>query len=175
MGSIIALVTALVVATVSGPARADTQATFTLPSGVEVRIVEAPFDRKLFRISGCTESGAACFINGRVPFGMDSGIPETYVKSISVRYKDRTYSLEASDTYNAWGGRPLEVKGVVRYFGARCSSAKYCHFRGLFSDAAGSFVAEWRIVDAVPIRTVLSNSDDIGALFRKHIDPPEYD
>ena len=173
MASITALVTALVVAIVSGPALAETHATFTLQSGVKVTIVEAPFDRKLFRISG-TEGSATCFINGRVPFGTDRW-PETYVKSISVDYEGRSYSLEVSDMYNAWGRRPLESKGDVRYFGGKCFDAKNCHFRGLFSDAAGSFVAEWRIVDGVPIRTVLTDSGDIVNLFIKHIDPPEYD
>jgi hypothetical protein len=158
------------------PARSltDTQATFTLPSGVKVKIVEARFDRKLFRISGCTK-GTACFIDGRIPFGSYSFLPETYVKSISVLYKGQSYSLDVSDMYDAWRGRPLEYKGVVRYFGGRCTDTKYCQFRGLFSDGASSFVAEWRIADGVPIRTVLSDSGDIVNLFMEHIDPPEYD
>jgi hypothetical protein len=166
---------ALVVALISVPALADTEAAFILPSGVKVKIIEAPFNKELFKVLGCTDSGPPCFINGHVPFGVAFGLPETYVKSILVSYQGQSYSLEVSDMYDAWGGRPLEHKGVVRYFGGKCFSTKDCQFRGLFSDAAGSFVAEWRIVNGMPIRTVLTDSNDIVNLFMKNIDPPEFD
>lgn len=77
--------------------------------------------------------------------------------------------------YNGWGSHPLEYKGVIRYFGGKCFDTKNCQFRGLFSDAAGTFVAEWRIVNELPIRTMLTNSDDVVNLFIKNIDPPEFD
>jgi hypothetical protein len=165
---------ALMLAVVSAPVLADTKATFTLPSGVKVKIIEAPFDKKLFKISGCTESSATCFINGHVPFGFDGGLPGTYVKTISVSYRNQSYSLDASHMYNAWGSRPLEYKGFVRYFGGKCFNTKHCQFRGLFSDGAGSFVAEWQVINGLPTRTVLSDQYDIMDLFTRHIDPPEY-
>jgi hypothetical protein len=174
-GGAIKVALAIVLALVSAPAFAGTEATFTLPSGVNVKIIEAPFEKKFFKISGCTESSATCRINGHVPFGVDFDLPETYVKSISVSYRGQSYSLDASDMYNAWGNRPLEYKGVIRYFGGKCFDTKNCQFRGLFSDAAGSFVAEWAIVDGLSIRTVLSGSGDIVDLFMKHIDPPEFE
>jgi hypothetical protein len=166
---------ALAFAVVSAPALADTEAAFILPSAVKVKIIEAPFDKKLFKILGCTESGPPCFINGHVPYGVAFGLPETYVKSISVSYRDQSYSLDVSDMYNAWGSRPLQYKDSVRYFGGKCFNAKDCQFRGLFSDGAGSFVAEWRVVNGMPIRTVLTDSNDIVNLFMKNIDPPEYE
>lgn len=163
----------LVALAVSMPS--DTESTFSLPSGVNVKITEALFERNLFKVSGCTETSATCFINGRVPLGTASGMPKTYVKKISVSYHDRSYSLDASDMYDAWGGRPLEHKGAVRYFGGKCFDKRNCQFRGLFSDAAGTFVAEWRVVNGLPIRTVLTDSQDIVHLFMQHIDPPEFD
>jgi len=166
---------ALLLAVVSAPALADTEIAFTLPSGVKVKIIEATFDKTLFKVLGCTESSPLCFINGHLPFGVAFGLPETYVKSISVSYRNQSYLLDVSDMYNAWNGRPLEYKGSIRYFGGRCFNTKDCQFRGLFSDGAGSFVAEWRIVNGMPIRTVLTDSDDIISLFMKNIDPPEYD
>src|SRR5260370_41942717 len=107
---VVALALMLVIA--SAPVLADTEATFTLPSGVKVKIIEALFDKKVFKISGCTESSTTCFINGHVPFGFDGGLPETYVKSISVSYRHQSYSLDVSDMYNAWVGLPLEYKGT---------------------------------------------------------------
>src|SRR5882724_2818954 len=151
----------LVCVPASASALSATEATFTLPSGVNVRITEAAFKRTLFNIVGCTGEGTTCRINGRPPFGSVVEIPNTYVKNISIAYQGQSYSLDSSDMYDAWGARPLEVKGAVRYFGGKCSDSKNCRFRGVFSDGAGSFVAEWRVVDGRPNRTVLTDSNDI--------------
>ncbi|MFL6604739.1 MAG: hypothetical protein ACJ8R9_25860 [Steroidobacteraceae bacterium] len=154
---------------------ADTEATFALPSGVSVKITEDNFDTKLFKTAGCTDTAGFCLIDGRVPSGVAFGLPKTYVKRIMVSYQGHAYPLEASDMFDAWRGRALEQNGGgIRYFGGKCYDQKNCQFRGLFSDAAGTFVAEWRIVNGLAIRTVLSGSDDIVQLFRQHIDPPEY-
>jgi hypothetical protein len=165
---------ALTLAIVSASTFADTTATFTLPSGVSVTITEAPFDQGGFKVYGCTETSSVCLINGRIPFGTSSGVPKTYVKSIKISYHGQSYLLDASDMYNAWGTRPLKYKGVIRYFGGTCTDRKTCRFRGLFSDGAGSFVAEWLIVDGVERRTVLTDSDDVVNLFMSHIDPPVF-
>ena len=154
---------------------ADTSAAFNLPSGVRIEIIESNFQSKLFNISGCLEQDKVCLINGHIPFGVDVGLPKTYVKSITVSYHNQFYSLDISDMYNAWGTRPLEHKDKIRYFGGKCFDEKNCQFRGLFSDAAGSFVAEWRIVSGLPVRTVLTTSKDVVSLFIKNIDPPEFD
>jgi hypothetical protein len=147
---------------------------FTLPTGVKVSILEAPFKPTEWRVDGCSPEAKACRINGRLPFGAAFGMPRTYVKRITVEYQGRAHALDATDMYNAWGSRPLEVKGAVRYFGGKCFDAHNCQFRGLFSDAAGSFVAEWRIVNDQATRTVLTDSNDVVHLFIANIDPPEY-
>jgi len=160
-------------ASIPAVAAGDTSAVFTLPSGVQVEIVESAFKKTLFSIAGCAGQGGPCKINGAVPFGSDFTVPTTYVKKITVLYKGRSHSLDASNMYNAWGARPLETKGVVRYFGGRCFDESNCQLRGLFSDAAGAFVAEWVIVDGESYRTVLSDSNDVVRLFMRNIDPPE--
>ena len=98
-------------------------------------------------------------------------MPKTYVKGITVSYRGKSYSLNSSDMFNAWGERPLEINGI-RYFGGECFDVRNCRFRGIFSDAAGTFVAEWMVVDGVSVRTVLTNSSDVESLFLRHIDPP---
>ena len=163
----------------STSALADTTSTFTLPSDVDVTIVESVFDEEMFDVEMCPLSGWAsgfiCRINGRVPYGMAFGFPETYVKSITISYQGTSYALDVTDMYNAWGDRPLQYPGGIRYFGGKCFDKKNCQLRGLFSDAAGAFVAEWWIVDAVSIRTVLTGSRDVVHLFGENIDPLEYD
>lgn len=153
----------------------ETQATFTLPSGVSIRIVEAPFAASAHRITSCGYEGSACLIDGRVPFGSALSLPSTYVKRITATYKGSTYDLDSSQMFNAWGRRPLSVGTAVRYFGGQCQDSKNCAFRGLFSDAAGAFVAEWIVVEGTSSRTALSWSDDVKDLFLKNIDPPTYE
>ena len=154
---------------------ADTSSKFTLPSGVELSIIEASFHKGKFKIEGCTDKGSVCRINGRIPFGMAFGLPMTYVKSITITFQGKSIELCVSDMYNAWANRPLEYPGKIRYFGGKCIDVKNCQVRGIFSDAAGSFVAEWLIADGRAFRTVLTDSNDVVDLFMKHIDPPEFD
>jgi hypothetical protein len=151
----------------------DMTSTFSLPSGIEVKIVEATFQKNQFKVEGCSDQDSVCRINGHIPFGIAFGLPKTYLKSITISFRGRSYSLDVSDMYNAWGSRPLEYKGTVRYFGGKCFNGESCQVRGLFSDAAGTFVAEWRVVKGVAVRTVLTDSDDVVNLFIKNIDPPE--
>jgi len=153
----------------------STSAEFKLPSGVTIRIVESPFNPAKHKIKGCTGGADGCLIDGRFVFGSADEIPKTYVKSITATFGERSYSLDVSQMYDAWGGRPVEVKGAVRYFGGRCYDPMNCTLRGLFSDAAGSYVAEWQITNGISGRTVLTSSGDIVSDFIGNIDPPEYE
>jgi hypothetical protein len=143
----------------------DRLSKFVLPSGIEVRIVEA----------SCEGAGTACQTRGKTAAGVFVGErPLTYLKEITIRYKDKAYRLDTSGMFNAWGNRPLEYPGIVRYFGGHCDE-RTCVIRGLFADAALTYVAEWVVVDGVPARTVLTGSQDIVDVFMKNIDAVEFD
>ena len=148
---------------------------FTLPSGVEVELVERAFVKSQFKVDGCFGQEPRCLINGRIPFGTNFDLPKTYLKSLKVSFQGKTYSLNSADMYNAWGARPLEYPGSIRYFGGKCFDSLNCQLRGVFSDASGSFVAEWRVIHGVATRTVLTDSSDVIHLFMEHIDPPEFE
>lgn len=111
--------------------------------------------------------------NGDILFGTAT-LPKTYVSKIMFNIKDKSYKLDSSYMYNAWGQRPLEVPGVIRYLDAHCYNVNNCTIRGLFSDAAGAFVTEWKIIEGESIRTVISDSGDLVAMFSKNITPPVY-
>lgn len=160
---------------VSATAFGDATATFTLPSGVAVQIEESAFDKANFKVEGCSGRAPHCKINDHIPFGTDLSLPKTYIKSMVVSFDGTKHQLDTTNMYNAWGRRPLEYKGTIRYFGGKCHNKNSCQFRGLFSDAAGSFVAEWKIINGIPTRTVLTDSNDIVHLFMQNIDPPEYE
>lgn len=157
-----------------GFAMAGTCSNFTLPSGVDITIVEYDFDAAKFNIEKCSTGGSICRINGRSPYGVDIDYPKTYVRSITASFGKSSYELNVTDMYDAWGARPLSYSGGVRYFGGECTDDNNCRLRGLFSDAAGTFVAEWHIVDGRVSRTVLTNSTDVIELFTKNIDPPGF-
>lgn len=144
----------------------ETKAEFTLPSGVAVEIVEAPYVHSEPVPSACKTTSFGC------PTDLDY---TTYVKSLRVTYKGVTYSLDASKMYDAWGSRPLEIKGVIRYFGGWCTDTKNCAFRGLFADGCDAFVAEWVIWQGVPRRTDMTTSSEVIHEFMKQIDPPKSD
>lgn len=144
---------------------ADSVASFKLASGHKVTIIEAPFAESGLKYS----ESAPCLVNGHIPFGTDCSIPTTYVKRISIVIRGQTFQLESSHMFNAWGMRHLTTyKGKpVTYFIGTCPSKKHCIFRGLFSDGAGSFVAEWQVFQGATTRTVLSSDDEIINLFMK--------
>lgn len=158
---------------------AEESVSFTLPSAVTIRIIEAPFVASKHQLKACPGGPEACLIDGRLPLGTDGEVPKTYVKSISASFKGRTYALDASQMFNAWAGRAFEVKlrdgGHFRYFGGRCEDRLNCIFRGLFSDGAGAFVAEWKVVNGTSQRTALTSSSDVVAFFMNNIDPPVID
>ena len=148
---------------------------FNLGKGITVQIEEAIFIPKNHKIENCNGSKTPCSIDGMLPFGTTSKMPKTYVKLLSLSVGSKTYRLDTSGMYNAWGNRPLEYKGTIKYLGAHCYDENNCALRGLFSDAAGAFVCEWVIINGHSFRTVISPSDDIGHLFMRNIDPPYYE
>jgi len=101
---------------------AHADSTFTLPSGVRVEIKEAIFQKKQFNVVGCREDGGPCLINGKLVFGTPFGTPKTYLKAITISYQGRSYSLDTIGMFDAWGDRPVAVKGAIRYFGGKCTN-----------------------------------------------------
>jgi len=169
------LVVVGVMGLLAGCAVADTTAQFELPGGIKVSIAEGVFLATKVKVIGCAVGGGAgCLIDGQIPFGIVRGLPKTYVKSISIVALGKSYPLDVSGMYDAWGKRPLEYPGAVRYFGGWCFDERNCQFRGLFSDGASTFVAEWRVVQGRGMRTVLTDSSDVVDLFMSHIDPPRF-
>ena len=59
--------------------------------------------------------------------------------------------------------------------GQTLEAAAAGQFRGLFSDAAGTFVAEWKIVNGSAARTVLTNSDDVVGVIMAGLDQSNSD
>lgn len=145
--------------------------TFIFDGGVSVTLNEVSYTDAV--ISECKKDKAVCRTNGDIVFGSDN--PKSYLKSMVVSIDNNTYNLDTSNMYNAWMGRPKEVEGAIQYMHASCFDKTNCIVRGLFSDAAGSYIAEWQVIDSHPYRTVLTASGDLVRTFIKNIHPPVYE
>jgi hypothetical protein len=144
-----------------------------LSGGIRIEIVEVPFVADAHKIVGCRGS-SHCTIDGAPPFGSQSEVPSVIMERISVFVNGREYLLPIENMYDAWGAARGSQDEHTRYrhFGGSCYSATFCTFRGVFSDGASCFAAQWEIIEGQPQRTVFTGSSDILDLFQKNIDPP---
>lgn len=161
-------VSLILVASVASALAADHTYEFTLPSKVDIRIVESSFGER---------PRTACPDLANAAKDRDYK-PKTYVKSIQARYQGQTIRFDVTCMTDAWNGRPLQHANGPRYFGGWCeilrSGVPQCAFRGVFADGSEAFVAEWWAFGSKAKRTVLSSSSDLMDLFLLKIDPPRY-
>jgi|GEM_PF-977045 len=148
---------------------------FNLNNGITLQIEEFAFHPDKHTIINCKDSNIPCLIDGLYPFGTAFNMPRTYVKRFTLIVSGKRYNLNTSGMYNAWRNRPLEYKDVVKYLEVHCYDENNCTLRGMFSDGAGIYVAEWLIINGVTLRTVISSSEDTVKLFFKNIEPPYYE
>jgi len=147
--------------------------TFVFGGGVFITLNEVSYSDAV--ISECKKDKIVCRTNGDIVFGSDNQNPKSYLKAMVVSVDNNTYSLNTRNMYNAWMGKPKEAEGVIQYLHASCFDKNNCIVRGIFSDAAGSYIAEWQVIDAHPYRTVLTSSGDLVKTFIKNINPPVYE
>lgn len=93
-------------------------------------------------------------INGKPVFGTDGEMPKYTLTKASVLFKGRSYQLPVSDMYNPWFGQKMDKEfvhlKVVSYTLA---------IQAVFSDGAGSYLAEWKIEGDSAKRTLLTADD----------------
>jgi len=95
-------------------------------------------------------------INGLMAFGTDGNNPK-YKLSRAVLIKGKSiYNLQVDNMYNPWFGE----KANEKLFKAELDGTNLI-IRGLFSDGAGSYGAEWLIAGNTCTRTILSRDEKI--------------
>jgi hypothetical protein len=149
--------------------------TIIVHDSIKVIINEAAFDSSSAHMQFC-KSGTqrvVCRINGGSVYGADLDLPKTYVKSIVLKVGKKSYNLDCSYMYNAWGKRSNDKK--MKYLGAHFYDSDNGAVRAIFSDAGCSFVAQWQVSGGIPFRDVLTSDIDIVGLFVKQIDPPAFE
>lgn len=136
---------ASVLASSVGAAPLEAQAgKFDLGQGVVLEYRVTPFDKTAFHQTG-----------GRIGpvFGVDGGgAPSTKLEKLVFIRGTRKTTLEVSSMYEPALGRMDKGRFQVRVLNDRSAI-----LTGSFSDAAGSYIARWLIVDDVGVRTLLSD------------------
>jgi hypothetical protein len=112
---------------------------------LEYQIV--PFDKEVFRQK-----------RGRIGpvYGVDGGgAPSTKLAKLVLRRGRSVTPLEVSCMYQPALAGMRESQFYVRVFNVRSMT-----LTGVFSDAAGTYVAQWYILDGIGVRTLLSNDQE---------------
>jgi hypothetical protein len=93
-------------------------------------------------------------IDGRQPFGTDGEMPKYTLSKATVLFKSHVYHLPVSGMYNPWFGDELDKQFV------RLTKVGYSlTIQAVFSDGAGSYLAEWKISNGSAQRTKLTSDD----------------
>jgi len=95
-------------------------------------------------------------IDNKIVFGTDGEMPKYYLKSAEISIKGQVIKLETQSIYNPWfRAKPNKNRYGMILDGTRLK------VRGLFSDGAGSFGAEWLVLGEGSVRTILTYDEQI--------------
>lgn len=141
----------------SGPSGASLQ----LRPGVVVFAHAVPFQQDAHEIRRCQSQdwSPVCLIDHKPVFGSDGEMPRTVLDEVRIELPGAKVRLDVSGMFDPWNGQPSKEMFVVE------DATGGMALRGCFSDGAGSYVAEWLVIDGTAVRTVLSNDEAIGFSF----------
>lgn len=118
-----------------------------LGNGIAIEYKVVPYDAKEYREK-----------HGRIGpiFGTDGAVPHTKLEKLILLEGTRKTPLDVSCMYDPWFEQIDVHQFRIRSIGPRSRI-----LTGSFSDAAGSYAAEWLIVDWIGVRTLLSNEPSV--------------
>jgi len=98
-------------------------------------------------------------IDGKIVFGTDGELPRFQLAKATLLFNGRQYRLLTDQMYNPWFGTGAAAYPNKRFFKFRRDKGGYI-LRAMFSDGAGGYVAEWRVIATSATRTILSNDEE---------------
>ena len=124
--------------------------TISLGEGMSLHMTVAPFEPKKHKITKCQiiDWSGICLIDGKPVFGTDWGLPRNQLVQAELRTGAKAINLDISCMYN--------VTATPQDFTLQKVEGGYL-IRGHFSDGAGSYEAEWLIIQNSSVRTRLAN------------------
>lgn len=90
-------------------------------------------------------------------FGSDGEIPKYKLVKAILKIDNKTYNLQVDNMYNPWIGENLNDE----FFKIIHDGRNYHILKGLFSDGAGSYAAEWLIEWNSSIRDIITKDEII--------------
>jgi hypothetical protein len=139
-----------------GPAYSQ-ESVLELSKEVKLHLYVARFDSSKHSIEKCKvlDWVGICLIDKRPVFGTDWELPVSSLDSAKVEINNLLIGLEVSSMFNPWHGRIRQENFVLE------KGEKGLMINGRFSDGAGAYVAQWRIISNKSIRTVLSDDEGV--------------
>lgn len=126
-------------------------------NGYTLNIAFEKFDPKSHKLVWCKKE-YLCSIDGAQLIGTDSSIPVASIRSIYIRLNGKNIKLDSKNMYiGSWKHAELHAKNIT----VRKLSNLMFKVRGVFSDGAGAFYAEWNIRGDISMRTILSDSESL--------------
>ncbi len=119
---------------------------------MSLRMTVVPFEPKKHKITKCQiiDWSGVCLIDGKPVFGADWGLPRNQLVQAELRIGPKTIYLDVSCMYN--------VAPTPQDFTLEKVEGGYL-IRGHFSDGAGSYEAEWFVIENSSVRTRLANKE----------------
>ena len=157
---ITALVTLLVITSL--PASAENSKSinsnsYTIPLGnsMSLQMTVVPFHAKKHKVKKCQilDWSGVCLIDEKPVFGTDWELPINQLIKATVKIGSNTINLDVSCMYNPFLGKPDRQNFIVEEV-----EGGYL-IRGSFSDGAGSYEAEWFIIQNRSVRTKLEHKE----------------
>jgi hypothetical protein len=130
----------------------DSSHTISLKHDIILEMTAGPFDSAKHRITECELMGSkgVCLIDDKPVFGTDWTLPRSQLMKAAVKMGSRVVHLDVSCMFNPWAEKP----DPQDFSAEKVYGGYFVH--GNFSDAAGSYKAEWFIVESGSARTQLS-------------------
>ena len=122
--------------------------TISLGEGMSLRITVVPFKPENHKITECQiiDWSGICLIDGNPVFGTDWELPRNQLIQAELRIGPKTINLDVSCMYN--------VAPAPQDFTLEKVEGGYL-IRGHFSSGAGSYEAEWFVIENSSVRTRL--------------------
>jgi hypothetical protein len=125
-----------------------------LTENVVLTLVKDTFDPKGKNVE--MSDNVVISIDHKLVFGTDGEVPRTYLKKATLTIGTKSYDLQVDGMYDPW----LEDYFNEKVFSLNSEGPKY-RIRGIFSDGAGSYAAEWVVYGQGSIRTILTDDEKL--------------
>lgn len=109
-------------------------------------------------------------INDRPIFGTDGELPKFVLTKATLVLNGTAIALPTAGMYEPWSGTEATGQLNPDFFHLVKDGPAY-KLQAVFSDGAGSYVAEWRIAGQSATRTVLSADEAVVIGFLQHPKP----